>query len=257
MGTFLCWSAFFQALLAQQSSSELVDIGFSAPAPPRSRILDDAGLLEFREEVRDRISARLKKVEADHGVSVYLAIYSSIFDGDIRQRADDLHRAWLGEDSEGIVVACETDTGFIKVAFPSEGVKMTLQGEQPVTRIPTYRQEQILNKVAQATSNAHGKVDFLDLLTESLVAELDATLSGEKERSSTTKFVVVTLLSGCLLGVLGYVGSRYARRIERKSGEQLFFPDVEVGSRLGAPYSGGRVNVLSFKETGGAGEESS
>lgn len=116
-----------------------------------------------------------------------------------------------------------------------------------MTRFPDHRLVPLIRAVNVETRGVKDKMEFLDRLTATMVRELDVLLFVEEESSATGRFIGVTLILGALIGLLGYLGHRFVSRSEIRSDEQFYFPEVEVGARLGAPYGGARVNTLSFQ----------
>lgn len=193
------------------------------------------------------ISARLKKLEAEHDLPIYLVIRSSLVTGDVAERARELYDAWIGARYEGVVLVCEIDSRQLEIAFPLERDSSFSPDEAVMTRFPDHRLVPLIRAVNVETRGVMDKMEFLDRLTATLVRELDILLFVEEERSDTGRFIGVTLVLGTLIGLLGYLGHRFVSRAEIRSHEQFYFPEVEVGARLGAPYGGARVNTLSFQ----------
>jgi hypothetical protein len=247
----VCWCAFLADGFGQRSQflGGSVPV-YATPPAPASRILDEAGVLDLYSEQAAIISARLKKLEAQHGLPTYLVIYSSLVTRDVADRPRELYDAWIGARHEGVVLVCEIDSRQLEIAFPLDRESSFSPEEAVMTRFPDHRLVPLIRAInleVKETRGVKDKVEFLDRLTATLVQELDVLLFVEEEMSDTGLFIGVTLILGTLIGLLGYFGHRFVTRAEIKSHEQFYFPEVEVGSRLGAPYGGARVNTLSFQ----------
>ena len=67
------------------------------------------------------------------------------------------------------------------------------------------------------------------------------------------RLVAVLLVVGLVITGMGIFVHRRMRVVEERAREQFFFPDVTVGSRLGAPFCGGRQSVVDFSRRQAAG----
>jgi hypothetical protein len=130
-------------------------------------------------------------------------------------------------------------------------------GEVIVSRLPDEEVIPILLELKEKLAGREDGVDYLVELTAHLTTRLDGMLSVERSTGPDKAawiIVGITLLAVGVLGLLGWVASRWMRGSDVKAAEQFFFPDVLVGVRLGAQCGGGRVAVRHFGAGRKAGE---
>jgi len=240
-----------------QLTDSLGRLNVELPKPPPSHVLDVAGLFDRHPEELAEISGMLKSLEAKHGVPVYLAVYAGLLRGGVREQSKVLFDTWIGDGGDGLVVVCDTDSRKLDVGMPLASFQELENGEVIVSRLPDEEVIPILLELKEKLAGREDGVDYLVELTAHLTTRLDGMLSVERSTGPDKAawiIVGITLLAVGVLGLLGWVASRWMRGSDVKAAEQFFFPDVLVGVRLGAQCGGGRVAVRHFGAGRKAGE---
>lgn len=219
------------------------------PVPPPSHVLDEAGIFRREAERLQGISERLLRLKRDHGFSVYLAVYPGLLRNTIWEQARALVDGWVGAGNDGLVLVFDIDTRLLEVALPRVTSQEPGGNDLLMPRISEDDVKAILEELKSKRLLGSDRREGLDRLTEILVQRLDALLTEEPrkaETASTVKFVVIVLAVGLVLGVLGMGVHRAMSASEARAREQFYFPEVEVASRLGAPYGGGHRSVVDY-----------
>jgi hypothetical protein len=218
------------------------------PPAPMGHVLDDAGLFDRHPEQLVEISTRLMELEDEHDLPVYIAIYGGLLRSGIKEQTQGLYAKWVGKDVDGVVVVWDSDTRQLEFGLPSAGY-YDLGGEDgSATSLPDQRMRPVLNEVIVKVKGIESKKGYVDRLSEDLVARLDHMLSegGRQGGVSAGRVAVATLFLGGILAGIALCAGRWVRGSGVESRRQCYFPDVLVGSRLGAAFGGGRVAVIDY-----------
>lgn len=233
---------------AQISDSEARALA-KLPDPPSDHLLDVGGLFERHPERRQIISERLLKMETEHDLPVYVAVYAGLIDSTLSRRARLLYDKWIGPDRDGLLLVYNTDTREREIVTPRNGHASLRDGEGILSRLPAYQMIPILAELRATLKGVEDRVDFLDRTTEILVARLDELLR-ERPAATGDRFVLglvaVVLVIGLVLTLFGVFANRRLREADERVRERFYFPEVTVGIRLGAPFCGGRLSVVDF-----------
>jgi hypothetical protein len=218
------------------------------PPAPMGHVLDDAGLFDRYPEQLVEISARLMELEEEHDLPVYIAIYGGLLRSGIKEQTEGLYAKWVGKDVDGVVVVWDSDTRQLEFGLPSAGYYDLGAEDGSATRLPDQRMRPVLSEVFANVKGIESKRAYVDRLSEILVARLDQMLrEGERQGGvSAGRVVVATLLLGGVLAGIALCARRLVRGSGVESRRQCYFPDVLVGSRLGATSGGGRVAVIDY-----------
>lgn len=218
------------------------------PPPPATHVLDVAGLFEREPERLEEISGRLLELQERHELPVYLVIYPGLIHTSIEDQARALFKAWIPTGEEGIVVTCDTDTQRIEFGLPDPGMLDGQQGEGRVPRLPDYRLLPVLDQVLVDLEGTDDQADYIDRLSLVLFVRLSWMLRDGQTRGTFSAWKVAggTVAVCLILGTIGLIGARFVKKTELKAKEQFFFPEVLVGTRLGAPCGGGRGAVVDY-----------
>ncbi len=241
-------------LCPAQLTDSLGLLSVDLPKPPPTHVLDVAGLFDRHPEELKKISGQLKSLKKKHGVPVYLAVYSGLLRGGVREQSKLLFDTWIGEGRDGLVVVCDTDSQKLDVGMPLANFAALENGEVMVSRLPDAEVVPILLELKEKLAGRKDRVDYLMEMTEHLTTRLDGILSVERKTgpdAEAWKIAGITLLAVGVLTLLGWLASRMMRGADVKAREQFFFPEVLVGVRLGAQCGGGRVAVRKYGENGG------
>lgn len=239
----LGWPLAAQGALSDAEEQALI------PEAPAGCLLDEDGLLDRHPERRDAIVERLRAFEQEHGFAVYVAVYGSIIGSDLPRRARLHFDQWIGPDRDGIVVALETDTLSWEVVTPGTHYARPAPGSASQSRLPDHRMLPILAELRVTLEGVENRVDFLDRTTEILAERVGEFLRAEpaaKGSGLMWRFAAVLLGLGVVIVLAGVFVGRRLRFAEERARERFYFPEVMVGTRLGAPFGGGRQSVVDF-----------
>ena len=212
------------------------------PAAPASQILDEAGIFSYVPDKAIELEKFLKQLRASHEIEIFVATFGFIEGETIEQRAYRLREVWA-DDQRGVIIAFESgDSGLSFVA--NDQLDKTLDR----TDI-----DMILHQAgmeAQRHEGAHNQVTAAAFtLGRSLIAQLDRSKEAAAIHKKKQTLLIGSMLAAILLLVLiGSVINRFIRRCDKRSAEFYYFPSARVGTRFGAPFSGGSSAEIRYKD---------
>ena len=121
------------------AANSLAAGGLNMPLPPPSHVLDAGQVFTRHPEKLEEISKSLKALEEQHGVPVYLAVYSGLIRTSVARQSKDLFDLWVGDDKDGIVVVCDTDHSRIDLGLPKASYYPMGDERAKSTRLPESR----------------------------------------------------------------------------------------------------------------------
>jgi hypothetical protein len=107
----------------------------------------------------------------------------------------------------------------------------------------------------QRAADKDQPLDQVECLALATVEELDILLerkTAPRRSLERLRFALTVVGAVSVIALLALIATRIASRNEKRRRRVHHFPDVWVGTRLGAPYGGGRVTARSFRANGGA-----
>lgn len=225
---------------------------FTPPPPPADGILDEARILA-RDPARHRaIAEALGDLESKHGFRMYFVLYDSLISSSARERAKVLQEAWLGE-KPGIVLVLETDRGTFNFGQANPKQEQIAPGqhlERPDPKsISAFALADVIRELEPQLKEARDRGEFSEKLgigvAQGILRSLDERAA---ETPGGTRVRMVVLAIGLLAGtgLIALLVVAGLKRAESKSQERYLFPKVQVGTRLGAPYGGGKVSSRNF-----------
>lgn len=242
------------ALAGQDAGSASATEG--APPPPESHILDDTGFFRDHPTELATLSDSLKRIQAKHGYPVYLVIYYSVIEENLQAKADELHRAWFGEQGNGMVLVyqrdpvAEGDNPAIAFYQGSDLEEKTDASRLPDNLVPRRDMEALLaNVFRDLKPSPEEPMSYVTGIVSGIERELDAYFKVEPPKwNDTPNLRLMAVFAGAVagLGLLGMLFWRVLSRAETKSALVYYFPDVKTGRRLGAPYGGGWASERTF-----------
>ena len=225
------------------------------PSAPQSHVLDEAVLFRESPESLVEIEGSLRRMRDDYGYPVYLAIYYSVYDGSLQERADLLHRSWIGEGGHGMVIVYQQDPavsgGNPALSFYKGSEFDRESNDENKNRIISGRDiTAMLHRVFESTADKkQDHTALLGAITFGLERELKQYYAVEPASWSDTanlKLMAIFLGVIAVLGLLGMLVWKLFTRADAKSSKAHYFPDVKVSERLGAPFGGGWISEKAF-----------
>lgn len=237
-------------LSGQGTVGSVKEVSELPPAPP-TLLHDGAGLFDRHPERLRTITTRLQEFHLEHDLPLYIAVYAGIFDSYLLRRGRLLHDKWVGPGRDGVVLIYDIDTNAYEVVLPSSGQADPASEDGFLSRLVDYKMIPILADLKVALAGLEDRVEVLDRGSLLLTEQVDDLLSEsieEKESDRSATILLVAMLTVALVGgaVVFLVYHRF-RGVEKKAREQFYFPDIRVGTRLGAPFGGGRASVVKYQ----------
>jgi len=239
-------------LLGTALSGRAQEENFVPPPPPEDRVLDESRVLARDGERRREIVAALEELEAKHGFRIYYVLYSSLYGRSLNERARQLQMAWLG-DKPGLVMVLETDSRTYRFAMPAPLQKEIGPGtklEMPEsTDISLLDLSIVVRGLEGSLMTAEDSADYAKRLATGVAAGVSAVFDEQAARpEGVPKGRMVVLAIGVIAatGLVALLVVAGLKRAEAKSLQRYVFPKITVGTRLGAPYGGGKVSSRSF-----------
>ena len=222
-------------------------------AAPDKLILDEAKLLQEHPQASAKIVASLTRMRDEYGYPVYLALYYNLLDSSLRDRADQLYDAWIGDSGRGMVIVYQLNPvvyGDNPAMAYHKGDGLDSEYEAELAPIPQREITAILAKIGpkiKVESNKHHEALHVFI----------AALEGEIERyhrieptswKDPENLTLIAVFSGFVIAIplIGMFISRLLLAASNEAGKAYYFPDIEVACRLGAPYGGGWVSEKAF-----------
>lgn len=245
----------FVALLLLWSSALSIkaqEEPFVPPPAPEDRVLDESRVLVRDAGRREAIAAALAALEAKHGFRMYYVLYDSLFGRDLAERARILRQAWLGEQP-GMVLLLETDSRTFKIDRPPARQKEVEEGTRleipEATDLSSMDLSEVLRDLEGSRMTAKDGAEFAERLGLGVATGISSVFDERAARpEGSTKGRMVLLAIGVIAvaGLVALLVVAGLKRAEARSLERYVFPEISVGTRLGAPYGGGKVSSRSF-----------
>lgn len=222
------------------------------PAPAsgvhdRARIFSDAQIRE--------LSADLQAARENHGLQIYVAAYWFLASETIEERAMALQKAWIGEGDGAVLVYLRDSTKFTLAGSPS---LLPLSEEAFVNRemraIFAHAVE-AGKAVAEEQEQLQQRSDPAPQIRAAVnalvprLADRRSAIRAEQSffRAADLPFFGVFAASALGLGLLFWLASSLFQKVRNRNRPKVYFlPDVHVGQRLGAPYSGGVMGQVRW-----------
>lgn len=213
----------------------------AATPPPANFVADDATL--FTQDAAATLSATLRGASKKLGVSLYVVTYPFLPVGEtVRERATQLADEWCQEKPGVVIVVNRGNLQAHLVAspalwrrYPPDETVVAFGAATTLLAQPTLSPEERVQQ-AVATILQH-------LVKMENVRQARARPFARSEAHLAEAFALVLLGMACVTWLLV---SLWRRRQARRAA--VYFPDVEVGTRLGAPFGGGVIGVAGEKQ---------
>ena len=243
-----CISLLLTAFARAQDPEE-----FPLPPAPANQILDEARLFSREPQRLAIIAETLAALEDRHGSRLYLAISDTLLGRSLKDQAALLEAKWLA-GQPGMVLVLEADS--FKFRFgQAPPIKEELEPGNTIERTrPTdfsrVELERIIAELEEPLRAATtDRAVFAETLGTGLAVEISNILDQRAAApASNTRGRMIVLAIGLLAftGLLALLAVAGLKRAEARARERLVFPKVAVGTRLGAPYGGGKVASRHF-----------
>ncbi|BDS06017.1 hypothetical protein NT6N_10570 [Oceaniferula spumae] len=234
------------SIFAQGSEGEAKPL----PAAPANHVLDLSDTFRENPTKLAELTATLKRIEEQHGYLVYLALYYNVLDGTVQSRADALYKAWLGDEKRGLVLVYQSDPAVDGKNIAASYYRGTGLADDAVSGlIPDQKMSEILRSALAAQSKGQDTSDRSITIVSGVEREMNEYFASDPSTwkdSANLKLMAIffgVILALALLGMFLWKRSSTADVAAHK---HYYFPDVDVASRLGAPYGGGWVSEKSF-----------
>lgn len=225
---------------------------FVPPPAPEDRILDESRVLSRDPGRKQAIAAALAALETKHGFRMYFVLYDSLYGRDVAERARLLRQAWLGEQP-GMVLLLETDSRTFRIDRPPARQREVEPGTRldipEATDLSSMDIAEVLRKLEGSRMTARDGAEFAERLGVGVATGVSSVFDERAARpEGSTKGRMALLATGviAMAGLVALLVVAGLKRAEARSLERYVFPKVTVGTRLGAPYGGGKVSSRSF-----------
>lgn len=225
---------------------------FVPPPPPEDRLLDESRVLVRDMERREAIVAALADLEARHGFRIYYVLYDSLYGRSLNNRARALQEAWLG-DQPGMVMLLETDSRTFRFGLPAPPQKEIEAGTKlevlESTALSSFDLSGVIRKLEGSLMTAGDGAEFAKRLGTGVatgVSDVFEQQAARPEGSSRGRMVLLAIGLIAVAGLVALLVVAGLKRAEARSLERYVFPTITVGTRLGAPYGGGKVSSRNF-----------
>lgn len=237
------WRVVGMLALLATGSSAAID---SVPAPADG-IYDDTRALS--EVGRRDLGGELRSLRDDLKANIWFTATSFTASGvTLRQQARMTRRRWSGE-SPALLIAYDRASNAVALSFspdfwnryPTPGLVELLRGAGRTIADTKLTLEERLTLIVQETGKRLRQLETVSI-------QQNMWFQNEEKRP-------VLLLAGGLLAAacLAAVAGMAARHWSGSSSSQAFFPEVVVGTRLGAPFGGGLIVEMDGDPVGRAG----
>jgi hypothetical protein len=246
----LCCLGFLVAAVGLRAQEEEE---FPVPPAPENRVLDDARLFARNPERLAVISETLAALEAKHGYRLHFAIYNTLIGRTLKDQAGLLERKWLA-GQPGMVLVLEADSfkfQFGQAPPVQEEIEPgnTVERFRPTDFAPIELEHMIAELEEPLQDATTDRQMFAEALATGMAGRISALLdqrAAAPAGTSRSRMVVLAIGLLALTGLLALLVVAGLKRAEARARERFIFPKVAVGTRLGAPYGGGKVSSRSF-----------
>jgi hypothetical protein len=225
------------------------------PEKPQAHVLDNAGLFRTNPKELKELQQKLIDLQTQRGFPLYLVIEGTLIGTAGTVEVDAYQKAWIG-DGPGIVILMEADAGRFNVSQP-QGLEVTtkpgqspfLPGPQDLTPVEVNRIVGIATDRGWHARNANDMirlaVDFCSTFADGIDYVLLKRAEPEKDQT-TMRVVMMSTAAFAVTAILLMIAYAVMRRSEHRQHTRFVFPNLQVGQRLGAHYSGGKTISRRF-----------
>lgn len=228
-------------------------------AVPSNQVLDRAEIFAEYPDMLSEVVDSLSRMKQDYNYSVYLVVCHNVLNTSLRERADNLYESWVGESGRGMVIVYQLDP----VAYGDNPAIVYHKGDggdgldfganAPTNPIPERDVASMLGEIIHEMGERN---DPDVVMLKSLVLNLENKIIHyhdipESSWADSESVMMIAIFSGFVI-VIPLIGLLIRQSLVKSSdraNQRYYFPDVQVGIRLGAPYGGGWVSEKSFSQS--------
>lgn len=210
------------------------------PEAPKDGILDAAEV--FQPEKRQALATKLGAFRESHRFHVYISTYTFVYGEDANQRAERLGGKWL-KGKQGAVIVL--DRGGAENS-PVVGMNWVCHDENHKLPYQTIINLMLHAKRQAEAQPANQPEERLRVAAEEIMSSYTRLHAEQQEALNASGVGQLKILGGVValmflcLGIL-MLAQRFQRKAAIAEEECYLFPQVEVGTRYGAPFGGGLV----------------
>lgn len=215
-------------------------------------MLDESRVLVRDEERRQAILTALAELEDKHGFRLYFALYDSLYGRSLNDRARVLRDAWLG-DNPGMVMVLETDSRTFRFGMTAPRQKEIEPGTKldipESTDLSSFDLSEILRELDGTLKTSGDGAEYAKRLGIGVATGVSTVLDQQAARpegAGKGRLILLAIGLFAIAGLAGLLVVAGLKRAEARASERYVFPKVGVGTRLGAPYGGGKISSRSF-----------
>lgn len=243
LALWLVWGSLIFQVHAQALPEWLAKNG-TIKAPPSFGVMDESKFFDKDSGAFKRISDQLRKLEVDHGYTIYLVIEPLLIVSTPSELAADLRRAWIPE-GDGLVLVFESDSRHLGIGRDLESDPNV---EDKRIRIPAHETSGMLARATEVVDAKLAPEPYLEALVGNLVREHEEYFNRLTTPAPPERTVKIGLLIAGILALLGLaviaIGG-LVRHSSMTAGRSFRFPVVDRPERLGAPC-GSSVTARKF-----------
>lgn len=218
------------------------------PPPPADFLRDDADAFSTATEAA--LKSELVKWHAQFDMDVYIITNTWLPDITAQGLSEKLAREWLA-DRFGAVLVMNRGTGLGENALGITGSaknEMIVPGAELLQSLEHAKTKAIEIRDSPGGTFPRGVQEAARIIMQTLATRGAPARDAQAQTTSPGQWGVMTGVAAALLAgaALLFAFHRFQERLDSKSNEQLLFPDVTVGRRLGAPHGGGKVASITF-----------
>ncbi|MEM6910974.1 MAG: TPM domain-containing protein [Verrucomicrobiota bacterium] len=228
-------------LLGLLATLPLPALAEDLPDLPASHILDTS---RFFEEAREAaLSQKLLQLAEEKNIFVYAVSSTSMISLTPDQYAEQLYQHWIEPTGRNGVIVLYV-RGEHKLSFGA--------AEKLEEFLPRFELERIFRTASVAARQQERVADRLESAVTVVAEEFFRTeLAASKTEDLVTnrenlKLYIFVVGGAVLVTLLFFIFSRLLRSSELKDSRFYYFPEVNVGERLGAPHGGGVIAEVRF-----------
>ncbi len=214
---------------------------------PTKRLLDLGEIFDENPQVREKLNQRLERLAQEEQFSVFIVTYSGIIGSDTNAKAQAFRDKWLGSETEGIVVVCDTDLN--SIAYSVTRVEsLSIAGKNKIWKLADHEIVETMQSLTQNSDKNLSESEFLIVMSNRLINGLEKHLQAKGKTQRSPRFgylLIFALATGLICALVWWSQKRQAKAL--LANYETNFPRIKMNPRLGALYGGGIVAEIQFE----------